>query len=122
MNPSTLLASLLMVPSLACLAPKLKADFEADLKRWVGRPVAEFIQLKGNPAEISPRPQGGKVYGFITRSFQSGPRDTAKFANADGTLGEASMAMGGPLYCRLILETDATGTILATRYEGNNCW
>jgi hypothetical protein len=122
LNPSALLAGLLLTSGMACLAPKLKADFEADLRRWVGRPTSEFIRAKGNPAEIKPRPEGGRIYVFMTHTQGTNYRDTANFANADGTLGGAAMAMGGPLRCRLILETDAADTILITRWEGNDCW
>jgi hypothetical protein len=32
------------------------------------------------------------------------------------------MTLSSPLLCRQILEVDPKGTILSTRYEGNNCW
>ena len=71
--------------------------------------------------EIKPRPQGGHVYVFQLHKPQ-GPRDPVRFANANGTLGGNTMDLRAPHYCRLILETDATGLILTTRWEGNDCW
>jgi hypothetical protein len=122
MNTPSILVGLVLSTSIACLGPKLKADFEADLNRWSGGQISEFIQAKGDPTQIKPRPQGGKVYVFLTHTPSGNWRDTEKFANADGSLGEASMTMGGARYCRLILETDALGTILTIRWEGNDCW
>lgn len=122
MNAPPLLVGLLLSTSMACLGPKLKADFEADLNRWAGRPIGEFIHAKGDPAQIRPRPQGGKVYVFFTHTTKGNWNDLANFANSDGSLGGGQMATGGPLSCRLILETDAAGTILTTRWEGNDCW
>lgn len=122
MNPSPLLSGLLLATSMACLAPRLKAEFEADLKRWVGQPVVAFIKAKEEPIEIKPRPQGGQVYFFVLHKAATAPRDPVRFANANGTLGGNTMDMRAPLSCRLILETDATGIILTTRWEGNDCW
>lgn len=121
MNTSVLRPVLLLLASTACLAPKLKADFETDLKRWVGQPVATFIKAKEDPMEIKPRPQGGSVYVFQLHKPQ-GPRDPVRFANANGTLGENTQDLRAPRYCRLILETDAAGLILTTQWEGNDCW
>lgn len=123
MKVPVLLSVMILGALTACLAPRLKADFEADLKRWEGRPCAEFIQYKGAPQQSKPRPGGGMIHVFETRNTQSGPQQTARFARADGTLGPAiAMPKGATGYCRLILETDPAGIILTTRWEGNDCW
>lgn len=121
MNVQLLFCSLWLATTLGCLAPKLKADFEADLKGWVGKPMTEFIHYKGAPEQTRPRPEGGKILTFVTHQNQHGPGETSRFANADGTLG-ADVRFSSSGYCRLILEVDAKGTILTTRWEGNDCW
>lgn len=121
-GPRVLLSGLCLMATLACLMPTRKADFEADLRRWVGRSSAEFIQYKGNPEQIRPRAEGGKIYVFLTHKSPGVQMGVTKFARADGTLGPGVPMRSGPLFCRLILETDAAGTILTTRWEGNDCW
>ena len=118
MQRSFPLACLLLGSSLACLGPKLKADFESDMRGWVGRPITAFIQAKGEPVQAAPRPEGGRTYTFETWNTYT---TLSQGANADGTL-SGGMTLSSPLLCRLILEVDAAGTILSTRYEGNNCW
>ena len=112
------LACLLLGSSLACLAPRLKADFEAGLRGWVGRPITAFIAAKGEPVKATPRSEGGRTYTFESWNTYT---TLSHGANADGTL-SGGMTLASPLLCRQILEVDATGTILSTRYEGNNCW
>jgi hypothetical protein len=121
MKVPLLLCALWLATAMACLAPKLRADFEADLKGWIGKPMAEFILYKGEPEQTRFRPQGGRILTFLTHQNQSGSRETSRFANADGTMGRG-VRLSSPLYCRLILDVDDKGTILTTRWEGNDCW
>ncbi|MFN7957085.1 MAG: hypothetical protein U0P46_01980 [Holophagaceae bacterium] len=121
MNTSILPLTLVLLVSTACLAPKLKADFETDLKRWVGQPIAAFIKAREDPMETKPRPQGGHIYVFELHKPQ-GPGDPVRFANADVTLGEVAMDLRAPRHCRLTLETGSGGLIVSTRWEGNDCW
>lgn len=124
MKVPLLLCGLWLATAMACLAPKLKADFEADLKGWVGKPIAEFIVYKGEPAQAKLRPEGGKVYVFERNNTQSGPYKSVRGVRADGSLGWPILLSRGAYleFCRLILETDTAGTILTTRWEGNDCW
>jgi hypothetical protein len=145
MNTRVLLPGLLLLASVACLAPKQKAEFETKLHRWVGRPAAEFIQANGNPSTTTARPEGGNTYLFATVSLKESHLVYREYTNY--TTGEkATVPPGGSLpqsmqdgahqvrsrqtsvplrsnlYCRVTLETDAKDIILATRYEGNDCW
>ena len=142
MNPSLPLSCLLLTASLACLGPKLKADFEAKLNHWVGRPVSEFIQANGRPTKVSAQPDGGQTYVFDTkmeltnsdltyRSYhdsKTGLRVEPQLPGDPTPSGgqvvarDESVPMRNNLYCRLILETNAEGIVLKSRYEGNNCW
>ena len=142
----TTLVLILLVGSLGCLAAKRKADFEANLNSWVGRPATEFIQAQGEPILTTPRPQGGFTHVFtngrrqeqfqvnyreytnlstgqrVEQSPQSTPPDWAMNPSQTVRVIDRPVTMTTNLYCRLILETDAKGTILSTRYEGNDCW
>ncbi|BDU69250.1 hypothetical protein GETHOR_13510 [Geothrix oryzae] len=145
MNASPLLVGLLLTTSMACLAPKRKADFEANLNRWVGRPATEFIRANGNPSTTSARPDGGKTYVFAAyhqkedkivyrefhnttthESVQQAPGATPpEWVNnsSDGIqTRKVPVSLTSNLYCRVVLEADARGTILSTKYEGNDCW
>jgi hypothetical protein len=123
MKTQFLRPGLLLAASLGCLAPRLKADFEADLRRWIGHPITEFSLYKGAPLESKSRPESGKIYVFVANEGRYPAKDPVRFASPDGSLGHVSMRMGGsPQYCRLILETNAEGIILTTRWEGNDCW
>ena len=124
------------------MAPKLKADFEADLNRWIGKPVQEFIQSHGKPAKTSPGPEGRLIYVFNTRlrtnysdvNYRSHTDSKTGLAVAPQLAGDTTpsgghvvvrnetVTMRTNLYCRLIIETNADGMITATKYEGNDCW
>lgn len=145
MNPRMLLPGLLLLTSVACLAPRQKAEFETKLHRWVGRPATEFIRANGNPSSATARPEGGKTYLFATlnlkdskvayreyTNYTTGERATVPPGGSvpqsmqDGAnkvrSHETSATLRSNLYCRVTLETDANDIILATRYEGNDCW
>jgi hypothetical protein len=110
------------VASTGCLASRLKADFEADLGRWVGHPIAEFCSYKGNPEKVLPRPEGGEVYVFLLISQRARPYQAVLPVGARGSLDQPTTLTGSGSLCRLFLETDRTGIILTTRWQGSDCW
>lgn len=146
MRTTALLVGLLLSISMACLGPNQKANFEASLNRWVGRPISAFINANRLPDAISDRAQGGKIYVFeashsVTETFKY--TEYTNFATGQrAELGAGSqpptwMSDGGAQrvqvndksitvkprhYCRVILETDAREVIQSVRYEGNDCW
>ncbi|MDP2875779.1 MAG: hypothetical protein Q8O00_06305 [Holophaga sp.] len=146
MKSSILLASLLLTTSIACLAPKLKADFETKLSRWVGHSVTNFINANKLPDETIDRPGGGKTYVFAYNSNQKGSVKYTEYTSLDTgarvelTSGEqptgwvrdsqdnrvivkdTSVSTQFNKYCRVVLDTNAEGRILTARYEGNDCW
>ncbi|MFZ1614078.1 MAG: hypothetical protein WAT51_07895 [Holophaga sp.] len=146
MKVPALFASLLMTTSIACLAPKLKVDFETKLNRWVGQPVTAFINANQLPAETLDRPEGGKAYVFATNVTHKDSLNYTEYTNlntgARVELGpgqqptgwvrdsqsnsvivkDRSVVLQNNQYCRVMLETNAQGIILSARYEGNGCW
>lgn len=102
-----------------CLSIQQKADFEAGLRGWVGRPLAEFPQGAYDSA-WRPAAAGSRVYTFERRGSQPG------FGVSGGAASGASAPQGvriaGALFCRIILEVDNRGIIISSRYEGNDCW
>lgn len=146
MRTTALLVGLSLSMSMACLAPKQKANFEASLNRWVGRPVSAFIQANRLPDAISDRAAGGKIYVFEASSSVKETFEYTEYTNYatgqrvergagsqpptwmnDGStqrveVGDKSITLKPRRYCRVILETDAREVIQAVRHEGNDCW
>jgi len=139
-----LIATLLMTTSIACLAPKLKTEFETKLNRWLGQPITAFINANQLPVETSARQEGGKRYLFATSATHIDRMQYTQYNNLitgeRAELGpgmqptgwvrdsqrviakDTSVALQNNQFCRVIIETNVQGTILTIGYEGNGCW
>ncbi|MBK8793678.1 MAG: hypothetical protein IPN59_11145 [Holophaga sp.] len=112
MKLPALFASLLMTTSIACLAPKLKVDFETKLNRWVGQPVTAFINANQLPAETLDRPEGGKAYVFATNVTHKDSLNYTEYTNlntgARVELGPGSQPVGSEIL-KAIASSSKTG-------------
>jgi len=94
-----------------CVGPKMKTEFEASLKQWEGRPVAEllaqYLSDKSQQITIYEKRGGGQFYTIQSwKNYEDVNPGRNKYV----------------LPCFKIFETDAKGLIVSARYEGTGCW
>jgi hypothetical protein len=125
MRSTAFLAALALA---GCTGIQTTDRFEANLKVWVNRPIAEYLATRGErPYDVSDDADG-KLYTFADAAPGERPMRTLESSNVyragngSGSGTQFGGVSGGGRYtCTWKLHADATGHIDRYSWKGNSC-
>lgn len=135
----------LLLSMTGCLSIQQKQEFETRLQSWKGQPL-DAVHLRGMVLK-SVEPLLGIGHRHTFERVRQGSDQTTYHTYRDPVTGQTAEVLSAGnrpewanngahniqegvsvhtintnLYCRIILDTNASGVIVGIRYEGNDCW
>lgn len=115
-NMKKVLAVAFAVCACATTSQELRSGIQS---KYVGQPISKAIERFGPPNETKAMPSGGTFYGWdVTRRGQGQQAVLVKGPDGMTPIGTATVPSPSTYTCILAFATDAAGTVLTYRLDG----